>query len=69
ETPTLPALINRTQVDLADEALRQSDARVLSRAHSGAAYGLYGYQDWIADQILPDTADEDTLERQAILRL
>ncbi|KPB15484.1 Phage FluMu protein gp47 [Pseudomonas savastanoi pv. nerii] len=69
ETPTLPALINRTQVDLADEALRQSDARVLSRAHSGAAYGLYGYQDWIADQILPDTADEETLERQAILRL
>ncbi|MEE4750257.1 baseplate J/gp47 family protein [Pseudomonas alliivorans] len=69
ETPTLPALVNRTQVDLAGDALRQSDARVLSRAHSGAAYGLYGYQNWIADQILPDTADEETLERQAILRL
>ncbi|MBX8536941.1 baseplate J/gp47 family protein [Pseudomonas cichorii] len=69
ETPTLPTLVSRTQVDLADEALRQSDARVLSRAHSGAAYGLYGYQRWIADQILPDTADDETLERQAVLRL
>ncbi|GFM73637.1 baseplate J/gp47 family protein [Pseudomonas capsici] len=69
ETPTLPALVSRIQVDMADEALRQSDARVLSRAHSGAAYGLYGYQRWIADQILPDTADDETLERQAILRL
>ncbi|MFJ4143530.1 baseplate J/gp47 family protein [Pseudomonas sp. NPDC089734] len=69
ETPTLPELVNRTQVDLANEALRQSDAQVLSRAHSGAAYGLYGYQSWIADQILPDTADEETLERQAVLRL
>ncbi|MCV4343107.1 baseplate J/gp47 family protein [Pseudomonas capsici] len=69
ETPTLPALVSRIQVDMADEALRQSDARVLSRAHSGAAYGLYGYQRWIADQILPDTADDETLERQAVLRL
>ena len=36
---------------------------------SGTAYGLYGYLDWIAQQILPDTADEETLERIANLRL
>lgn len=69
EIPTLPTLISRTVADLASDALRKSDAQVLSRALSGAAYGLYGYMDWIAKQILPDTADEATLERQALLRL
>lgn len=69
ETPTLPALISRTTADLASDALRKSDAQVLARALSGAAYGLYGYLDWTAQQILPDTADESTLERQALLRL
>lgn len=69
ETPTLPVLVSRTQSDLASDALRRSDAHVLSRALSGTAYGLYGYLDWIAEQILPDTADEETLERSANLRL
>lgn len=69
DTPTLPVLVNRTQSDLASDALRRSDAQVLSRALSGTAYGLYGYLDWIAQQILPDTADEETLERVANLRL
>ncbi|MEX6663150.1 baseplate J protein, partial [Pseudomonas sp. W2-17] len=41
ETPTLPTLISRTAADLASDALRQSDAQVLSRTISGAAYGLY----------------------------
>lgn len=69
ETPSLPVLINRTQSDLAGDSLRQSDAQVLARTLSGAAFGLYGYLDWIAEQILPDTADESTLERIAALRL
>ncbi len=69
ETPSLPVLISRTQNDLASEALRRSDAQVLARTLSGTAYGLYGYLDWIADQILPDKADEETLERIAALRL
>lgn len=69
ETPSLPVLINRTQADLASDSLRRSDAQVLSRALSGAAYGLYGYLNWLADQILPDKADEETLERIAALRL
>jgi uncharacterized phage protein gp47/JayE len=69
ETPTLPTLISRTTADLASDALRQSDAQVLSRTISGASYGLYGYLNWIAKQILPDTADAVTLERQALLRL
>ncbi len=69
ETPTLPVLVSRTQSDLASDALRRSDALVLSRTLAGTAYGLYGYLDWIAEQILPDTADEQTLERIANLRL
>ncbi|UHG95292.1 baseplate J/gp47 family protein [Pseudomonas sp. 7-41] len=69
ETPSLPVLVSRTQSDLAGDALRRSDAQVLARALSGAAYGLYGYLDWIVEQILPDTADEETLERIASLRL
>jgi uncharacterized phage protein gp47/JayE len=69
ETPSLPVLISRTQSDLASEALRRSDAQVLARTLSGTAYGLYGYLDWIAEQILPDKAEEETLERIAALRL
>ncbi|AWY39410.1 baseplate J protein [Pseudomonas putida] len=69
ETPSLPALISRTQADLASDSLRRSDAQVLARTLSGTAYGLYGYLDWIVEQILPDRADEETLERIAALRL
>ncbi|MFJ7798471.1 baseplate J/gp47 family protein [Pseudomonas sp. NPDC096950] len=69
ETPSLPVLIKRTQSDLASDSLRQSDAQVLARTLGGATYGLYGYLDWIAEQILPDKADESTLERIAALRL
>lgn len=69
ETPSLPVLVSRTQNDLAGDALRRSDAHVLARALSGTAYGIYGYLNWIAEQILPDTADEYTLERIAALRL
>jgi uncharacterized phage protein gp47/JayE len=69
ETPSLPVLVGRVQADLAGDALRRSDAQVLARAHAGVAYGLYGYLSWMADQILPDSADEQTLERIAALRL
>jgi uncharacterized phage protein gp47/JayE len=69
ETPSLPVLIERTQGDLASDSLRRSDAQVLARTLGGTAFGLYGYLDWITEQILPDRADEETLERVALLRL
>jgi uncharacterized phage protein gp47/JayE len=69
ETPSLPVLVDRTQSDLTSDALRRSDAQVLARTLAGTAYGLYGYLDWIAEQILPDRSDEETLERVAQLRL
>lgn len=69
DTPSLPVLIGRTQSDLASDSLRRSDAHVLARTLGGTAYGLYGYLNWMADQILPDSADEETLVRMAALRL
>lgn len=70
ETPTLPALIGRAQSDLAGStALLRSDSEVLSRVLGAASFARYGHQAYIADQILPDTADEDTLRRMARARL
>ena len=69
ETPSLPVLVHRTQSDLVGDSLRRSDAQVLARTVSGAAFGIYGYMGWIAEQILPDTAEVETLERIASLRL
>lgn len=67
--PTLPALIGRAQSDLTgDGGLRHSDAQVAARALAGAVYGLYGHQEWIANQQLPDTCEEEMLLRLAKLR-
>lgn len=70
DIPTLPELISREQAALAGStALQRSDAEVLARVLAAASYGRYGQQKYIADQILPDTADEDTLRRMAAARL
>ncbi|VVD76147.1 phage baseplate protein [Pandoraea eparura] len=73
DIPTLPKLVKRVRGDLAPAsntgALRRGDGEVISRAHSGAVSGLYGHQAYIADQILPDSCDEETLLRLAAMRL
>ena len=69
ETPTLPELIKRDVEDLQGSALEQSDAQVLARVLAGAVYAQYGYMKWIAQQILPDTAEEEMLMRLASLRI
>lgn len=70
EIPSLPELISREQAALAgSSALQRSDAEVLARVLAAASYGRYGQQAYIADQILPDTADDDTLRRMARARL
>lgn len=69
---TLTALIARARSDIdgrlsgADSKLPASVLDVLARARSGAVNGLYGYLDWIAKQILPDSADEEILARHAV---
>jgi uncharacterized phage protein gp47/JayE len=67
--PTLPQLIERARADQdarlpgADSRLPASVLDVLARTHAGAVDGLYGYLDWLARQLLPDTAEGEWLER------
>ncbi|MDA8258384.1 MAG: baseplate J/gp47 family protein [Betaproteobacteria bacterium] len=73
--PTLSKLIERAQSDTetrlpgAQPRLRNSMLGVLARVHPGANHGLYGHLDWIARQIIYDTADTETLDRAAGLWL
>lgn len=69
--PSLAELNARVLADIqshlpgADATLRRTNLGVLSRAHSGAVHGLYGYLDRTAKQILPDSAEAEYLERHA----
>lgn len=68
--PTLQTLVDRARNDLlarlaADDVLRRADAEVYARVIAAASHTLHGFIDYLARQILPDTADEDYLERWA----
>lgn len=64
DVPNLPTLIARAGSDIeGSQSLRRSDAAVLARVHSGAAYGLYQYLAWQFAQLFPDTAEEEMLLR------
>lgn len=68
--PALPDLINRTRDDVVTrlanpDLLRRSDAEAYTKALAGAAHGLYGYLDWLASQLIYDTAETAMLERWA----
>ena len=70
QRPALPDIITRMRDDMVSrmpngEVLRRSNAEVYSRSLAGAVHGLYGYLDWIARQLIYDTADSDMLERWA----
>lgn len=70
EKPTLLDLVNQARADFlsragVDDPLRRSDIEVHARVAAGLVQGLYGYADWMARQILPDTADSDVLDRWA----
>lgn len=73
QRPDLSTLITRDQADTAarlsgvDPALRRSLAGVLSTVRAGAVHGLYGYLDWVARQVMPDTAEVEHLERWAAI--
>lgn len=71
ERPTLAELIERAIADI-ETRLPGSDARspgsnlgVLARVAAGVAHALYGHQAFIANQILPDTAEAEFLARHA----
>lgn len=67
--PTLQTLIDRIIADInarlpgADARLPYSNLNVLAFAEGGAVHGLYGFIDWLSQQILPDTADAQHLDR------
>lgn len=69
--PTLSELIARVRGDFqsrlpgADAGLRHTALDVLARTHAGASAGLYGYLDWLARQLMPDTAEAEHLARWA----
>jgi uncharacterized phage protein gp47/JayE len=71
QRPTLPQLIARAQADIearlpgSKPQARRSLLGIFARQNADAAQGLYGYISWVADQILPDTADSEWLERHA----
>lgn len=71
--PTLERLVARAQADVESllengaSRVRRSVEWVLSRVVAGLAYGLYGHQEWIAKQIVPDTAEDEFLVRWASL--
>lgn len=73
--PDLPTLIERAIADIetrlpgVDARLRRSNLNVLSRVHSGAVHGLYGYLEWLSRQVIYDTAEAEILDRWASIWL
>ena len=71
--PTRQQLIDRDRTDFnarvpgADSRLRRSVLGGIATAHAGAMDGAYGDLDYIADQIMPDTADLAHLLRWAAI--
>ena len=69
--PSLADLIARVASDIeaglpgTDARLRRSNLGVLTRVHAAATHGLYGYLDFMARQLMPDTAETEFLERHA----
>lgn len=51
----------------ADALLRWSVLRVLADVLAGFTHQVYGYLDWLARQLLPDTAEDNWLDRWARL--
>lgn len=71
--PTLTELVNRIlpgiRSRLTTDEMRRSDAEVYARELAGASHGLHGHIDFLAQQILPDTAEAEYLDRMASLWL
>lgn len=66
--PALADLVQRVRTDVlsrltSDDVLRRADAEVFARVMGGVAHGLYGFIDWLSDQVIYDTASVEYLER------
>ena len=70
ERPTLDQLIKRVETDIKGglnivNIARRSFLGVISRALAGLAHLLYSYLSWTAEQVFPDTAELEFLNRWA----
>ncbi len=72
QRPTLIELIDRVTDDVSSRmtgdtgaVLRHSALGIIARAQAGAAHLLHGHLDWIANQVIIDTAEAEWLERWA----
>lgn len=68
DRPDLQTLITRITADLTSRfpgynRLRRTVISVFARVLAGLAHGLYGYLDWLSNQILPDTMEAARLLR------
>jgi len=68
--PTLSELVKRVRSDIlsrliAEDVLRRDDAEVYARVLAGVTHGLYGFINWLSDQVIYDTAEGEILERWA----
>jgi uncharacterized phage protein gp47/JayE len=70
--PSLTEIIDRTVADMASRVvgvdgavLRRSVLGVIARSLAGASHELHGHLDYIARQVIIDTADGELLERWA----
>lgn len=71
--PILTELVSRIIAGIRSrltlDEMRRSDAEVYGRELAGASHALHGHIDFIAQQILPDTAEAEFLDRLASLWL
>lgn len=74
QRPTLQERVDRSMSDIesrlpgSQPRLRDTVLGVLARMHAESTHDLHGHLDWNARQILPDTADAETIDRQALWR-
>jgi uncharacterized phage protein gp47/JayE len=66
--PSLGDIVQRVRTDVlsrlsTDDVLRRADAEVYARVMGGVAHGLYGYIDYLSNQLIYDTAEVEYLER------
>ncbi|MBL1321502.1 MAG: baseplate J/gp47 family protein [Methylophaga sp.] len=69
--PTITELITRAQNDIdsrlpgVDAKLRVTLINAVVNGVAAVSHGLYGHLDWLSKQIIPDTAEDEILERHA----
>lgn len=74
DRPTLPELLERNATDIeavmppGDAHVRRHKLTLLGRVNAGAAHGMHGHLAYLADQLLPDRADWEGLQRWGSLR-